>query len=190
MSRVNGHSDQSVTAPAVPAAANLAATEGTTTDLDEGAGASKSASESTEAVSPAPQKPRSAPPDLTKNLASMRDLANSSARTAIDKSARQKRNRTTIRITALSLTVFVLGSRLVVGLQNSLLIAGAVGVAVGVAALLWRSRHSRYLTGITRLLTKWLDRPLSARRHGTPNGGSAATDDAARIEAADTLDDA
>ena len=185
MTRVNGHSEQEPTTPATAtsaaatqSSADLTATNEATTQPGE----DTDASESADVVHPVPQKPRSAPPDLAKNLANMRELANSSARTAIDKSARQKRNRIAFRGTTASVTAFVIITWLLFGLPDALMTTSLMGGFIGTAALLWHYRESRYLAGITQSLT--------ARLRRSPEVDLPLENNTDRVEAKDTLDHA
>ena len=188
MSRVNGQSEQTVPEPTTPAAATSAAltqsSAGVTTTNEPitQPGDDTDAPESADVVRPVPQKPRSAPPDLAKSLDDMRELANSSARMAIDKSERQKRNRIAFRGTAASVTAFVIITWLLFGLPDALMTTGLMGGFIGTAALLWHYRESRFLARIIR--------PIEARLLGTPVDDQTATDDTDGVEAKGTQDHA
>lgn len=108
--------------------------------------------------------PRTAP-ELTANLAAMRELANTSARTAIDSSSKRKQAKHATSKIVLSLGA--IGTAIALGwlsLRTHSLLSYYAALSAGAASLLW-GLHAGYL---------W----IKARRHKSSAGGDAANTEA------------
>ncbi len=154
MSRVNGKSERIGPEPisSVSSVADSPAQKAATPPGAGQAGQSDSAtldddSSPSDSHNPASLRRRSAQPDLTTHLTTMREVANTSARTAIDTSARRKRKRAIVQSSAVVAAVFGTAGYMVFGLSDLLKIAAVFAGCIGAAMMLRAFRNMLSTTG-------------------------------------------
>ena len=188
MSRVNGESEQIGPEPTTPVQPmdDSAATKPTTPPSTNQAVQRDPASLDDGAAPPDSQKMtprvrRSARPELSTHLATMREVANTSSRTAIDTSARRERNRRRVRNAAMVAGIYVVSGYAIFGLSNLLKITALLAVCVGGAALLWKYRNFAPIA----YAIDWTKRQSLRWRKSTPQDKATKQNDTESNEPSD-----